>query len=463
MRWSSGSCVLASLVLLSSRANAQAPEEPTAPRTPPPVVAPTEGQGTTRPPPPGPVTAQVTAQTPPPDDEDDAGDEGVMTFKATRNMDMQRFAESSQQELKVAGARARYALNLFGDMFAGASSRSEGDIRRPDPAFAVGVFDMLFTADLEKQLLMTSEFSVRYEPHTPLAELERLHIRWRPSKHFFLEAGRFHTDLGYWNVAYHHGRYLQLTNERPRTILLHGGLLPAHWIGAQAGVTATLGRGTVTAIGSVGTARERQPRGGHGLHGSAFTSINAVHGKLELAGYLHRDLRFGVSAVYDTIPAEPAFVRPGLPDQEIVEKVGNAFIALPSVPVIFISEAYVIEHSLNRSARPENVGSKWRTFGAFALLGYQFGRVTPYIRGEYIGSEVGAFIFNPFYHPEPRSISGFSVTMDVKEGVVGTRIDVSDWSSLKFEYHATAGVGTRRADLPTPMIHTGIASWSFGI
>lgn len=387
-----------------------------------------------------------------------------MTLKVSRNMNMQQFADSSQQELKIAGARTRYALNLFGDAQLGAATRSEGDLRKPTPAFAVGVFDMLFTANLENNLSMTAEFSASYEPNAPLAELERLHMRWRPSKHFFIEVGRFHTDIGYWNEAYHHGRYLQLSIDRPRTILLHGGLLPVHWIGAQTGVTATLGRGSVSLIGSVGTAREEIGTGSsHLVHGSAFDSVNGVHGKLDFSGYLHRDLHFGVSAVYDVIPDEPTFTRPGLPDQSINEKIGNVYVALPSVPVVFIAEAYAIEHTTNHTAHPENVGDRWRTFGAFALLGYQIGRVTPYIRGEYVGSQVRAPIFDPFYYPEPKSPAGFAVSLDVKEGVLGTRIDLSDWSSLKFEYQVTGGIGTRRSDGPTPLIQTGTGSWSFGI
>lgn len=408
----------------------------------------------------GGATGTVTAPTPPPPGDDD---DSVMTIKASRNMDMQQFAESSQQELTVAGAKTRYALNLFGDVQFGAASRSEG-ARRPDPSFAVGVFDMLFTANLEKNFSMTSEFSVRYEPNTPLAELERLHLRWKPNKYFFVEVGRFHTDLGFWNVAYHHGRYLQLTVDRPRTIALHGGLLPAHWVGAQTGLSAKVGGGTINLVGSVGTAREKQGAGGHTTtHGSAFTGVNAVHAKLEAQGYLHRDFRFGVSGVYDRIPQEEAFTRPGLPDQSIDEKVGNAYIAFPSVPFLFLSEAYIIQHELNSSARADVAGSKWRTFGAFALLGYQIGRFTPYVRGEYINSQVGAFFFDPFYIPEPKSSGPFPVALDLKEIVGGTRIDVSDWCSVKLEYQFTAGVGTRRPELPQPGIHTGIASWSFGI
>lgn len=386
-----------------------------------------------------------------------------MTIKASRNMDMQQFAESSQEELKIAGARTRYALNLFGDVQFGAASTNEGSLSSGDPAFAVGVFDMLFTANLEKSISTTAEFSATYEPNSPMAELERLQLRWKPSKYFFIEMGRFHTDIGYWNVAYHHGKYLQLSVDRPRSIALHGGLLPAHWMGIQAGTSIDVGSGSVNFVVSGGTAREKIGSAGHGLHGSNFTAANAVHGKIDFAGFLHRDLHVGVSAVYDRIPGEAAFVRPGLPDQSIDEKVANAYIALPAAPVIFIAEAYGIEHTLNSSAHPENVGSKWRTFGAFAMMGYQIGRFTPYLRGEYIGSEVGAYIFDPYYFPEPNSHDGFTVSLDAKEGVAGMRIDPSDWCSVKLEYRVLGGIGTRQADGPHPLIHTGVASWSFGI
>lgn len=390
-----------------------------------------------------------------------------MTFKASRTAtNMQEFSEASQQELKIAGKRTRYALNLFGDLQFNASSRSEGDARKPLPAFGLGAFDMLFTANLENNLTMTTEFAATYDPNNPLAELERLHIRWRPSRHFWFEAGRFHTDVGYWNVAYHHGRYLQLTVERPRTILLHGGLIPNHIIGANMGVAANVGSGVITMTVSGGTFWE-QIGSGHAAHGGAhgqnLTSVNGVHGKLDFGGYLHRDLHFGVSGIWDRIPDEPAFNRPALPDQSINEAIGNAYIALPTVPTVFITEAYVIQHSLTANAKPENVGSKWRTYGAFALLGYTIGKFTPYIRGEYISSQVGAYFLDPFYIPDAKSGFGLPVTLDVKEGIAGTRIDISDWCAIKLEYQIMAGVGTRRPELPKPLIHSGVASWSFGI
>ena len=377
------------------------------------------------------------------------------------------------QELRVGAAKARYAMNLFGDLSVGAASNTEGNYRA-DPAFAVGVFDMLFNADLEGKILATSEITFQYEPNAPLAELERLHLRWKPTKGFFVEVGRFHTDMGYWNVAYHHGKWLQLSIERPRTILLHGGLLPVHWIGAQSGITAPLGGTTsLTLVGSVGSARDpiAGQNASHNSHGTSNTPINAGHAKLEVAGLFHQDFRLGVSGIYSRIRGEDAADRPALPTgQGIDEYIGNAYIAFPSVPFTLIAEGYIIQHHIPKGdVSSQFPDAKWRTYAAFAMIGYQIGRVTPYIKGEYVTSKKNVELADPFYIPQPKSGKAPDVTLDLVEGTVGARIDTSTWSALKLEYRVTGGVGARLEfdqsgnKLSTPVIHTVTANWSFGI
>jgi hypothetical protein len=384
-------------------------------------------------------------------------DDLSMTFHAKRAGDMQQFADQSLQELRVGSIKSRYSLNLFGDFELGARSRSEGSLK-PQPAFAIGVFDMLFNADLEQKILMTSVVAFTYEPNAPLAELERLHMRWKPNKYFFVEAGRFHTDLGYWNVAYHHGKWLQLSIERPRVIGLHGGLLPVHWIGGQTGASIPVGKGNINIVGSVGSAHDPVGSGAHGGHGTAFTPVNGIHGKIEAAGIGLPDLHVGVAGVYSKIADETAFVRPALPDTKIDEYIGNAFIAYPSVPLIFITEGYIIQHKAQEFT--------WRTYAFFAMLGYQIGRFTPYIKGEYITQKTNADTPDPFYIPEPKSIVPPTLARELVEATMGIRIDTSTWSSLKLEYRMT-----RRADLDffrppgdhLPLIHGGVINWGFGI
>lgn len=445
------------------------PHAPTAPAAPQTAPAPHAAPESESPPPsaePAPAPAPPAAPGAAAADDDD-----TMTFHA-RPTDMQQFAAGSLQELHVGRTRTRYALNLFGDAGFGFSSSREGG-NSPEPAFASGVFDMLFNAELHDTILATSEVTFAYDPAAPVAALERLHVRWKPSKYFFIEVGRFHTDIGYWNVAYHHGKWLQLPIERPRQLALHGGLLPTHMIGAQSGVSLPVGSGAINLVASTGSARD--PAGnpathGGGNHSTTITPVNAVHAKLSADDIFLKDLHFGVSGVYSRIPGETAATRPIMPLQAFDEYVGNVFVAHVGLPFTFIAEGYQVLHQipsgdvLGASRGGSSLaGGKWRTLGAFALAGYSFGIVTPYVKGEYITTSTKALVGDPFYQPERIPAHPPKYALDLLEGTLGTRIDVSTWSALKLEYRVTSGQATHRPAASYPLIHTAAASWSFGI
>jgi hypothetical protein len=76
-------------------------------------------------------------------------------------------------------------------------------------------------------------------------DIERLQIGYSFENGTTAWLGRFHTPLGYWNTAYHHGQQLQLSVLRPQFIDFedHGGILPVHTVGL-------LGTGAVNTGGS---------------------------------------------------------------------------------------------------------------------------------------------------------------------------------------------------------------------
>ena len=75
-------------------------------------------------------------------------------------------------------------------------------------------------------------------------DVERLQIGYTFENGATAWLGRFHTPLGYWNTAYHHGQQLQLSVLRPQIIDFedHGGIMPVHTVGL-------LGTGAVNAGG----------------------------------------------------------------------------------------------------------------------------------------------------------------------------------------------------------------------
>ena len=95
--------------------------------------------------------------------------------------------------------------------------------------------------------------------------------------------------------------------------------------------------------------------------------------------------------------------------------------------------------------------SRWSTLGGFVLLGYAFGRLTPYLEFERIASRGGS---DPFFNPGTSNAP--VVSFDTVEGIVGLRLDISDWSALKLEYRATRSLDT------STNLQEGLINWSWG-
>ncbi|MCZ6828914.1 MAG: hypothetical protein O7F73_04900 [Gammaproteobacteria bacterium] len=64
------------------------------------------------------------------------------------------------------------------------------------------------------------------------SEIERLSLHYTFSDQYKLSAGRYHTPIGYWNSAFHHGSWLQTTISRPQTAKFGSFVIPIHFLGA---------------------------------------------------------------------------------------------------------------------------------------------------------------------------------------------------------------------------------------
>jgi hypothetical protein len=355
---------------------------------------------------------------------------------------MEKMSDSSLKDVQLGSTHGRYSLNFFADT---AFTISSANHEKARPSFGIGDLDTLITAELENSVRLFAEFALEVGEDNHIGiDLERLHLRWSKWG-FFVEAGRWHTDLGYWNQAYHHGNWLQPTHLRPRLVRFEddGGILPVHWVGVQAGYTAKLG-GTAElrasfAVGNSRGAIVDDVQSGHDEH-----RPKAVHAKLELAGVGLRDLHIGVSGVAGRIAGQPASVRPALPDVGIDERIGNAYIAYAGYPFQLITEGYAVSHKASSAMSST-------TLGAFLVLAYALGPVAPYIRVERIRHSGDP---DAFFVPDP---SARTVDLNVSEGLVGLRIDTSTWSAIKAEYSFS-----RERDYRIDT-HAGVVSWACGI
>jgi hypothetical protein len=363
----------------------------------------------------------------------------AITFRAPRARTMEEVSDESTREIHLGGVRSRYSLNFFGD-----ASFGVGHPTAPDryPSFAIGPQDFLLKGELGNHVVATTEFALEATDEGSMVDVERLHVRWQTDA-FFIEAGRVHTAFGYWNNAYHHGRWLQPTIARPRWVAFEddGGILPVHWVGIDVGAKLKYGSKSLNFVLSVGNGRGKIVDDVRTTRD--YQSMKALHASVEYVGLIWPDLRVGVSGIYDRIPAQPAAVRPALPDVSIDEWISGAHIAYPSLPLMVILEGYVMEHLQGQK--------RWTTYGGFGLIGYVWDPVTPYLRFERVASRGGS---DPFLVPDPSM--PMMDSFDSIQGISGMRVDLSDWTALKGEYRFTRFVDRSHTT------HEGIVNWSWG-
>ena len=429
-------------VCFGVRAGAQtAAPAPGAPPAPPAAPAPAAGSGAA-PPVQTFEPAEVTTTPPAP-----ASAPAPATAPAAEPAKSERIAVPlTMDEIPISTANNRVTWNMFGDP---ACAIQSTDWKRP--AFVLNPLDFLVTGRAG-EFMALAEMAVEIQEGAVNIDLERMFVGWH-SERYQIDAGRTHAELGYWNNAFHHGRWLQMTVERPRAVRFEdeGGILPIHWVGVTGHWHPLLGAQSVELIGAVGNGRGNIVDDIH--TGDDTNSFKSLLAKVEFKGFGARDLRFGVSGSFDRIAPLPAMdatmmggpTRPALPDVTITELITNAYVVYRGPELTIISEAFDILHRAS--------GTSWNTFDVYALLAYRFDLLTPYTLLE---TRTGDVATDPFFFPDPAAAVGpEGILGKFFEVTAGIRLDVSTWSALKFEYRATAPSG---ADT----IHRGLVDWSFG-
>ncbi len=121
-------------------------------------------------------------------------------------------------------------LPVHGFADVGFTSNNRGERK----GFAVGSFDLYLTPQFSGGVKTLVEMLFEVDKDGELAvDAERLQIGYTFSDAATLWAGRFHTPIGYWNLAYHHGQQIQTSILRPRFLDFEdkGGIVPTHTVG----------------------------------------------------------------------------------------------------------------------------------------------------------------------------------------------------------------------------------------
>ena len=277
--------------------------------------------------------------------------------------------------------------------------------------FQAGEFDLFITSKLSDHLDFVGEVVFGADQTNVLAlDIERYQLTWKQNEYFQISAGRYHSAIGYYNTAYHHGTWFGTAEGRPFMYYYEdsGGLLPVH----NVGITAT---GLVPGTGSFHMHWVAEGGNGRSSDNTQQPVQNFQsdrnHKSYNFAFYVRPDwlrgLQMGGSFYRDRL------VPPGIP--HVSQSIESAYAVFITPKWEFMNEAVLLTN------KQDNAANVFRTPLMYTQLARSFGKYKPYFRYQYVNS--------PANDP-------INVYTDRYQGPsVGVRYDFSDFAALKFQYN----------------------------
>lgn len=266
-------------------------------------------------------------------------------------------------------------------------------------------------ASLTDRLAFFGEVTLSSQPTGYGVEVERSILRYDVTDALKLSAGRYHTPVGYWNTAFHHGTWLQTSVSRPEMVKYGSQFIPTHFVGAMAegnlpggelglGYMLGVGNGRGTTISRAGDAGD--PNSGRAIAGALTARPAALFG-LVLGGGYYRD-----RVTPATGPAAD-------------EGIASAFVAWQRESPEFIAEYADVRHT------PATGGDAADNHASYVQVGYRLPGIAhafkPYLRTEKVVTSASDVIFAPLS-------LGYTGTLG------GVRYDFAPFAALKAEFRS---------------------------
>lgn len=303
--------------------------------------------------------------------------------------------EASAPEFNVMG---------FGDI-----SYVSRDDTSPD-GFAIGQLVAHLSASLGDSLSIFGEFSATGKDAEYSFEVERLIVKYEFSDTYRLSAGRFHTPIGYWNSAFHHGAWLQTSATRPEMVKFGSKLVPIHFVGISLeGALPATELGLAYKVGF-----------GNGRHGNIARAGDAgdINGDkawlVEISAKPHKV--FGLNAGLGFYSDEVSLAS----GQTVRENSVSGYVAYSKESPEFILEYLHSEHELASDSSVSGDVDAWYAQLAYRLPGEKH-LWKPYLRLEHTDVDDS----DPLLGAE---------ALDYDGGVLGLRWDFNHYAALKMEY-----------------------------
>jgi len=305
-------------------------------------------------------------------------------------------------------ARADLRFGGFTDYSYFATDADSG----PSSGIREGQFVLHLNSALSDRLAFFGEITWSPSDHGFGTEIERSILTYRHNDAFKPSVGRYHTPVSWWNVAFHHGAWLQTSVDRPIPVKFGSSFTPVHFVGAMVDGTVFPAGLNVSYTGGVGNGRgENVARAGDA---GDVNEHRATIVRLQLRPDALYSLQAGGALYLDRFPIEAD-------GSELDETMLSAFVVYTSETPELLAEFFFIRHE------DDVTGQTSESTSYYVQLGYRL----PWRHG----------LCKPYGRVENMDISdtdrGFmeaeSAVPDLRRYLAGIRLDVAAPVAVKLE------------------------------
>jgi len=315
-----------------------------------------------------------------------------------------QFAQGSTNEANSGPLQPEFNFMGFGDI-----SYLSRDAGTAD-GFAVGQAVAHLTASLDNSLRVFGEFSLTAKDSEYKAAVERMIVRYDFSDRFKLSGGRYHSPIGYWNSAFHHGAWLQTTISRPEAVKFGSKIVPIHFVGVL--LEGSLPQSKLGLSYMAGFGNGRHEDVAQAGDAGDINGDNAWMVQLNINPRRYFGLKAGVGFYTDKVSPTD---RPDIDEQTF-----STYVAWEKENPEFIVEFIHSEHEFTDDSSINGDVDAWYAQFAYRLPGHKR-QWKPYVRYEL--TEVDDT--NPLLGDQG---------LDYEASIVGVRWDFSSYAALKAEY-----------------------------
>jgi hypothetical protein len=288
----------------------------------------------------------------------------------------------------------------------------------PHTAFQAGEFDLFMSSRISDHLSFLAEVVLGPNAINVFGvDIERYQLTYRANPYFSTSAGRFHTSIGYYNTAYHHGTWFGTAQERPIMYLFEdsGGILPVHMVGLTfTGQVPHTEKLDLHWVAEVGNGLSSTPTAAESVQ-NFYSDRN--YKATNLAAYIRPQflpgLQIGGSWYHDGL--NPTQASNPLPIPETRQNIESAYVVFFSSNWEFMTEGVLLSNHVM------NTPSAFRSPMAYTQVARGFGIYKPYFRYQYVRD-------NP---QDPINL----LTGTYYGPSIGVRVDFTTYAAFKLQFN----------------------------